>query len=151
MMKTAWFALAMAACTGGGGGSTVDGGGSTTGSITWKADGAQHSGSIVTDLTVMATGVGIAAGDRTGAIGLAFAGTTAGTYTIGDTSLTGIEFDDVVAKTDWKAQGAIGSGMIVITTFDPHELVGTFEGDLPGEHGVTGSKAITEGQFDLTY
>ena len=44
-----------------------------------------------------------------------------------------------------------GSGMIVITAFDPHEVAGTFEGMLPGEHGVSGSKAITEGQFDLTY
>jgi hypothetical protein len=112
-----------------------------------------HSGSVVTDVTVTASvgTVGIAAGDTSGAIGLAVQGTTAATYTIGGTAPTGIEFNDITNNTDWKAQGATGSGMIVISMFGAHELIGTFEGTLPGEHGIGGTKAITEGQFDLTY
>jgi len=92
----------------------------------------------------------IGGGNATGqTIGFAWLDTGPGTYPIGGVTIA----THTLMGNTWSASSAQGSGSITVTTSTANRVAGTFAFVLQadGPSGATGTRNITQGQFDLTF
>jgi hypothetical protein len=123
----------------------------SNGSFTAEIDGADFD---ATAAAVIASGslISIGAGDASGrTIGFAWFDAGEGTYAIASTSST-IGTHTLSGNT-WSASSAQGSGSIVVTTVTANRVAGSFSFGLEADtaSGATGTRTVTDGNFDLTY
>jgi hypothetical protein len=130
-------------------------GGPANGSMTAQIDGTGWSATVITP-AMAASGSGgasvISGGSPAGAIAFAWFDEGPGTYTIP----TSIGFNgnmNVASGATWSASHAQGSGTLVVTTRTANRIVGTFQFVMhPAPNsGVTGTRTISSGAFDITF
>ena len=104
------------------------------------------SASVVTSTGLVSIGGGNASGQT---IGFAWLDSGTGTYAIGGSTIATHTF----MRNTWSASSAQGSGSITVTTKTVNRVAGTFSFVLQadGPSGATGTRNITQGQFDLTF
>jgi hypothetical protein len=158
-MRVALLLVACVACKGGGGGAAID---APSGpSITWTFNGADYSGTLLANATVMSNGaggnaLGIEAADQDGAVMLAIAAepaTPESTIAIGSFDVGSAEpmstFQLSVGSATWAADGdeSSTSGTLTITWIIATEVKGTFAATMVGSGAGVGQ--LTNGNFDL--
>lgn len=146
--------IALAALSGCG--SSTQPSGPGNGPLTAKLDGAAWSATNV--VATYPSGILAVAGtDAQGrTIGFAIGPTTAtGTFAVGPTSGVNASLTEVSGSSvqSWHAVQTSGSGSVTLTTITPNHAVGTFQFTVVPvpEGGATGTRAITQGAFDVTY
>lgn len=120
-------------------------------------DGVQHSAPASTVTAVYASGIMSIGATDTSRTTLGFAvtpsGGGAGTYTFGALSPANALLQVGNPAQAWNGGVGKGSGSVTVTTFTATGATGTFAFTLvavPGS-GATGTKAVTEGVFNVTF
>jgi microcystin-dependent protein len=121
------------------------------GSFSARIDGQNfnaNAAAVVSNGTLVSIGAGNIAGQT---LGLAWIGTGTGTFAIGS-SIGAVGTHTFTGKV-WSASAIQGSGSIVVTTRTSNRVAGTFSFVLQADaaSGATGTRTITQGQFDLTF
>lgn len=146
------FTLAGAAC--GGSDGPAGPGGPDNGSVSARIDNTNWAATIIlpTYTNIAGGASGIGAGSPT--LTLAWAhidNQQPGTYTIGSS----IGFNASVSQGSamWVANAQQGSGTLTVTTRTPNRVAGTFSFTMspPPGSSATGTKQVTNGQFDVTW
>jgi hypothetical protein len=124
------------------------------GSIGFKIDGAPVAPTGVT--ATFANGIlAVGGGDssRNTVLGFAFAPTGPGVYALGPLSAANALLTMGNPAAGWNAAVGIGGGSITLTTLTSAGASGTFTFNLVAvpNTGATGTKAITEGVFNVTF
>jgi len=138
------------------GGDNTGPNGQTNGDMTAKIDGSSFS-SVATYATRNATNAGTivalsgAEADGT-ALGFGFVDAGPGTYTVSATSPTNATLIEPGGHA-WVASVVGGSGSVTITTLDATHIVGTFAFSMAPSAGTgaTGTRAVTQGAFDVKF
>jgi hypothetical protein len=146
--------LAGTACGGSDGPAGPGGlGGPNNGTFTARIDNTSWAATIIlpayTDIAGGASGIG--AGSPTFTVSWAHIDNQQpGTYTIGQS--IGFNASVTQGSAMWAANAQQGSGTLSITTRTPNRVAGTFSFTMPPAPGssATGTKQITNGQFDVT-
>ena len=124
------------------------------GSISFKIDGAPVAATGVT--ATFANGIlTVGGGDssRNAVLGFAVTPTGPGVYALGPLSAANALLTMGNPAAGWNAAVGIGSGSITLTTLTSAGASGTFTFNLVAvpNTGATGTKAITEGVFNVTF
>lgn len=149
---TAVLVAAAAGC----GGDNTGPNGQTNGDMTAKIDGASFT-SVTTlaqrNTTNAGTIIGISGADAHGTgLGFGFLDAGVGTYPIGGLTPTNATLLDGTGKV-WTAGVTGGSGTLTVTALDATHVAGTFAYSAVASagSGATGTKAVTEGVFDVKF
>jgi hypothetical protein len=151
-VATAVLVAAVAGC----GGDNTGPNGQTNGDMTAKIDGASFT-SVTTlaqrNTTNAGTIIAVSGADSHG-LGLGFGILDAGvgTYPIGGLTPTNATVLDGTGKV-WTAGAIGGSGTLTVTALDATHIAGTFAYSAVASAGTgaTGTKAVTEGVFDVKF
>ena len=155
LMRVATPVLLLAAI--GCGGDNTGPNGQTNGDMTAKIDGASFTS--VTTLAQRNAGgnagtiIAVSGADSHGTgLGFAFVDAGVGSYPIGGLTATNATVLDATGKV-WTAGATGGSGTLTITALDATHVAGTFAYSAVASAGTgaTGTKAVTEGVFDVTF
>lgn len=154
LMRVATTVLLAAAA--GCGGDNTGPNGQTNGDMTAKIDGASFT-SVTTlahrNVTNAGTIIAISGADAHGTgLGFAFVDAGAGTYPIGGLTPTNATVLDGTGKV-WTAGATGGSGTLTVTALDGTHVAGTFAYSAVASAGTgaTGTKAVTQGVFDVRF
>jgi len=131
---------------------TPPSGGGGGGILTFKVDGVSESASSVTaNFANGSLSIGGNDASHTTTIGFAVSPTGAGpgTYTLGPLSSANAQIMIGNPAVGWHAAVGIGSGTITISVLTSTNASGTFSFMLAPDAGATGTKAITEGVFNV--
>jgi PKD domain len=132
----------------------------STGSMSFKFDGVAVDITFTTATLANVNGTGflvIGGGNLSTntVLGFGFTEAGTGTYTIGPSSpaTNSAQFGTGPATNSWAAAYFEGNGTITLNTLTSTRVAGTFAFNMvPGPVGTgTGTKAITDGVFDITY
>ena len=151
-VATPFLLVAAVSC----GGDNTGPNGQTNGDMTAKIDGASFT-SVATlaqrNVTNAGTIIAISGADAHGTgLGFGFVDAGVGTYPIGGLTPTNATVLDGTGKV-WTA-GATGvSGTLTVTALDATHVAGTFAYSAVASagSGATGTKAVTQGVFDVTF
>jgi hypothetical protein len=151
-VATAVLVAAVAGC----GGDNTGPNGQTSGDMTAKIDGASFT-SVTTlaqrNVTNAGTIIALSGADSHGTgLGFAFVDAGVGTYPIGGLTPTNATVLDGTGKV-WTAGATGGSGTLTVTALDATHVAGTFAYSAiasPGT-GASGTKAVTQGVFDVRF
>ena len=156
LMRAVASALVVAAAAGCGGDNTGPNG-NTNGDMTAKIDGSSFS-SVSTLAQRNAGGaagtiIAVSGANSAGTgLGFAFADAGVGSYPIGGLNATNATVLESSGKV-WVANVTGGSGTLTITALDGTHVAGTFvySAVASPNTGATGTKAVTEGVFDVKF
>jgi hypothetical protein len=123
--------------------------GPANGSMTARIDGNAWTATIVTPgITGGISAIGGSDGSRTMAFAWAEGGP--GTYQIG--SSIGLNANLTIAGGTWVASAVTGSGTLTVATRTQNRITGTFNFTMnPGSGAASGTRAVTQGAFDITF
>ena len=151
-VATAVLVAGVAGC----GGDNTGPNGQANGDMTAKIDGASFT-SVTTlaqrNTTNAGTIIAISGADAHGTgLGFGFLDAGVGTYSIGDLTPTNATVLDGTGKV-WTAGAIGGSGTLTVTALDATHVAGTFAYSAVASagSGATGTKAVTQGVFDVTF
>lgn len=116
----------------------------------WQATALVHASRVQNSLTV---GGGGTMGGQAVAIAIsAMVPDGPGTYTFGP-GVNGNAIVGVDQTASWMASATMGSGSVTITTLDGNRVAGTFAFTAVAVAGgdATGTRTVTEGQFDILF
>lgn len=154
LMRVVTSALFVAAA--GCGGDNTGPNGQANGDITAKIDGASFT-SVATaaqrNTTNGGTIVAVSGADSHGVgLGFGFVDAGVGTYAIGGLTPTNATVLDGTGKV-WTAGATGGSGTLTVTALDATHIAGTFaySAVASAQSGATGTKAVTQGVFDVKF
>jgi len=154
LMRVATPLLVVAAI--GCGGDNTGPNGQTNGDMTAKIDGASFT-SVTTlaqrNVTNAGTIIAVSGADSHGlGLGFAFQDAGVGTYQIGGLTPTNATVLDGTGKV-WMASAIGGSGTLTVTALDATHVAGTFaySAVASAQSGATGTKAVTQGVFDVNF
>jgi hypothetical protein len=146
------------ACSGGGDSSPTPTGPTTgtTAGLSFKVDGvSETAGSITAGLTNGILSIGGTDSSRSTTLSFAVTPTSAGTgtYTFGPASSANALILVGNPASSWQAGVGIGSGTVTITSLTSTSAAGSFSFSLVAVSGsgATGTKAVTEGVFNVTF
>lgn len=149
---TAVLVAAVAGC----GGDNTGPNGQTNGDMTAKIDGASFT-SVTTlaqrNTTNAGTIIAISGADAHGVgLGFGFVDAGVGSYPIGGLTPTNASVLDGTGKV-WTAGAIGGSGTLTVTALDATHVAGTFAYSAVASagSGATGTKAVTQGVFDVRF
>lgn len=130
--------------------------GPANGSMTALIDGAQWSATIITPaMTTQGSGGVSAVGGGNTAYAMAFAwfDQGVGTYEVGVAVGANGNLNTINGSDGWSTTSTQGSGTIVVTQRTATRVVGTFQFVMPPTpgSGSTGTRTITNGQFNVTF
>jgi hypothetical protein len=151
-VATAMLVATAAGC----GGDNTGPNGQNNGDMTAKIDGASFT-SVATEaqrnVTNAGTIIAISGADAHGTgLGFGFVDAGVGTYPIGGLTPTNATVLDGTGKV-WTAGATGGSGTLTVTALDATHVAGTFAYSAVASagSGATGTKAVTQGVFDVTF
>ncbi len=151
-LSTSVLVLTAVAC----GGDNTGPGGNTNGDMTAKIDGSSFT-SVATFATRNATNAGstvaLSGANSAGTgIGIGFLDAGPGTYSITNVSATNANVLDSQGHV-WVASVLGGDGTVTITAIDATHVAGTFSFNAVASapSGATGTKAVTNGSFDIKF
>lgn len=151
-VATPFLLVAAVSC----GGDNTGPNGQTNGDMTAKIDGASFT-SVATlaqrNVTNAGTIIAISGADAHGTgLGFGFVDAGVGTYTVGGLTPTNATVLDGTGKV-WTAGATGGSGTLTVTALDATHVAGTFAYSAVASagSGATGTKAVTQGVFDVTF
>lgn len=130
--------------------------GPANGSMTALIDGSGWSATIITPaLSTLGSG-GVSAlggGGPNYAMAFAWLDEGVGTYTVGVSVGANGNINTINGSASWTATSVQGSGTIVVTQRTASRVVGTFQFVMPPApgSGSTGTRTVTNGQFDVTF
>ena len=156
LMRAVTSALVVAAAAGCGGDNTGPNG-NTNGDMTAKIDGSSFT-SVSTLAQRNAGGnagtiIAVSGANSAGTgLGFAFVDAGVGSYPIGGLTATNATVIEANGKV-WTAGVTGGSGTLTITALDGTHVAGTFaySAVASANTGATGTKAVTEGVFDVKF
>ena len=138
------------------GGDNTGPNGQTNGDMTAKIDGASFT-SVTTlaqrNVTNSGTIIAVSGADSHGlGLGFGFVDAGVGTYAIGGLTPTNATVLDGTGKV-WTAGVTGGSGTLTVTALDATHVAGTFaySAVASAQTGATGTKAVTQGVFDVKF
>ncbi len=153
MRKTTGLAVLMLAASGCSG-STDNNNGNGNGSMTASIDGASWTGNLATAASYQGTVLGFAGTNGSYQINITLSGVNGtGTYTLGTGQLSIATVATVSTSPQvWVTSSTGGTGSVVITSLTSSAVQGTFSFTAVGSSGgATGNKAVTNGQFNVTF
>jgi uncharacterized protein DUF6252 len=140
--------VGLAAC----GSSDSTGPGPDNGSMSAKIDGANWTSSLTALVQRSGNIVSVAGSNGAGKTIIAFAWVDAGVgvYPISNVSPTNASLTDNAKS--WTASVVGGSGNVTVTAIDATHVAGTFAFTLvAGGNGASGTRDVTNGQFDIQF
>lgn len=142
--------VGLAAC--GSSDSTGPGGNNGNGDMSAKIDGASWTSSLSAQVVRSGSIISLAGANGGGKTIIAFAWVDAGlgTYTVSGTSPANASLTD--NQQHWIADIVGGSGAITVTALDATHVAGTFQFTMTASGGgATGTRNVTNGQFDIKF
>jgi hypothetical protein len=142
-------ALALASCGGGDGPAGPNN--QQAGPMSARLDGqAWTAASVATAASTAGQAHAVAGSNTQATIGFGFINAGPGTYPIGAGSATNALVTQ--GASTWSANQFQGSGTIPITALTAERIAGSFTFTAePATGGATGTRVVTDGQFDVTF
>jgi len=151
LLTTLVLLLTIAACGGSDSPTGPGGGGPHNGSFTATIDGTNWAATAITPALTQVPGgfSAIGAGSPTFTVAFAWPEQGTGTYTIGQA--IGMNANLSMGGSMWTTTPSGGGGTLTITTRTATQVSGTFSFTMVGVTGTTGTRAVTNGAFTITF
>ncbi len=154
MRKLTGLALFLLAVSGCSGDSTGNNNGNGNGDMSASIDGQSWTGTLATAASYQGTVLGFAGTNGSYQINITLTGVSGpGTYSLGSGQLSIATVATVSTSPQvWITSSTGGTGSVVITSLTSSAVAGTFSFTaVPSSGGASGNKAVTSGQFNVSF